>query len=159
MDTSTGADGHTDGDGDATAQGGSNDDINGEQSSTETLDSDASRVADISIIGSIVRGDSDTASKEAHQTTGGEGASSTRPSMAGKGDHLGEAEGHSVLTGGLAVAVAGHWRAAEMQFEETARQVRQASKIASKRKFSRVLTLLFTPRLQHMPREKDFITM
>lgn len=128
MDTSTGTDSHADGDGDAAAQGGSKGDIKGEQSSTETLDSDASRVADTSIIGSIVRGDSDTASKEAHQTIGAEGASSTRPSTAGKGDHWGEEEGHSVLTGGLAVAVAGHWRAAEMQFEESARQVRHSIK-------------------------------
>lgn len=87
-----------------------------------------SRIADISTVGSKAQGDSGTASKEAHQSMGGKDASHTRPTTAGKRHHWGEEERHSVLTGELAVAVAGHWRAAEMQFEETARQVRHSIK-------------------------------
>lgn len=52
-------------------------------------------------------------------------SSSARPSATVTGcEHQEETTRHELLTGGLVVAVSGHWRAAEQQFEGTARRVR-----------------------------------
>lgn len=48
----------------------------------------------------------------------------TFASTTGSGDDSQEqGKGGGLLTGGLAVAVSGHWRAAELQFEDTAQRV------------------------------------
>lgn len=50
----------------------------------------------------------------------------TFASMMGSGD-VSQEQGKwaGLLTGGLAIAVSGHWRAAELQFEDTAQRVRR----------------------------------
>lgn len=53
---------------------------------------------------------------------------STFASTMGLGDGSQEQEkGGGLLTGGLAVALSGHWRAAELQFEDTTQRVRSNS--------------------------------
>lgn len=62
---------------------------------------------------------------EASSAVGDGGLSSTLASATGTvHEHQEETTRHELLTGGLAVAVSGHWRAAEQQFEGTARRVR-----------------------------------
>lgn len=78
--------------------------------------------------------DSEPGPLEQQQAAGGDEAcsaigdgtsSSTLATATGTGSgHQKDARRGELLTGGLAVAVSGHWRAAEQQFEGTARRVR-----------------------------------
>lgn len=69
---------------------------------------------------------------EASSALGDGISSSTLASTTGsRGGQQEDTTRSELLTGGLAVAVSGHWRAAEQQFEETARRVRKENSSTS----------------------------
>lgn len=70
-----------------------------------------------------IGGDRDTDAAD-QDKTGKEDTPRTQPSTAGN-RKAGEGVNEPLLVGDLAMAVSGHWRTAELYFEETARQVKQ----------------------------------